>query len=70
VEPDGRGELTKLTLAILDYALNSPPVPITKTVTYYIDEYGIPTNQAGAVGVVSANVQYDENPASLMNLSP
>lgn len=70
VEPDGRNELTRLTLAILDYALNSPPVPITKTVTYYIDEYGIPTNPMAAVGVVSANVQYDEDPASLMNKTP
>lgn len=69
VEPDGRDQLTRLTLAILDYALNSPPVPLTKNVTYYVDEYGIPTSQSAAVGVVSATVQYDENPASLMNLS-
>ncbi|HET6881593.1 MAG TPA: hypothetical protein VFI31_15625 [Pirellulales bacterium] len=70
VEPNGRDQLTRLTLTILDYALNSPPVPITKTVTYYIDEYGIPTTQAASVGVVSASVQYDETPASLMNMSP
>ncbi|MGH7137991.1 MAG: hypothetical protein ACREHD_19755, partial [Pirellulales bacterium] len=68
VEPDGRDQLTKLTLSILDYALNSAPAPITKTVSYYIDEYGIPTDYASAVGMVSANIQYDEDPASLMNL--
>lgn len=70
VTPEGRAELTKLTLTILDYALNSPPAPLMKTVTYYIDEYGIPTTQASSVGVVSASVQIDEEPASLMNMTP
>lgn len=68
VGPEGRDELTKLTLAILDYAQNSAPVPLTKSVSYYIDEYGIPTSQSNSVGSVSAQVQITELPASLMNM--
>jgi hypothetical protein len=66
VDRDGRDELAKLTLTILDYALNSPPTAITKQVTYYIDEYGLPTNQAEAVGQVMANINVAEQPGSLM----
>ncbi len=54
VGPEGRDELTKLTLAILDYAQNSAPAPIMKTVSYYIDEYGLPTSQSTSIGQVSA----------------
>jgi hypothetical protein len=68
VLPDGRDELTKLTLAILDYALNSAPVPLTKSVSYYIDEYGLPTSQSTSVGQVSAVVNITEQPASLMTM--
>jgi hypothetical protein len=68
VGPDGRDELSKLTLMILDYATNNPPVPITKQVQYYIDEYGVPTNRNEAVGIVTANINHDEIPASLLNL--
>ncbi|MGH7140412.1 MAG: hypothetical protein ACREHD_32155 [Pirellulales bacterium] len=70
VTPDGRDQLTKLTLTILDYALNSAPVPLTKTVQYYIDEYGLPTTQSASVGVVTASVQIDEDPAAMMNMKP
>ena len=69
VDDVGRDELTKLTIAILDYAQNSAPVPLTKTVSYYIDEYGLPTAQSNAVGQVSAAVQITEQPASLMNMA-
>lgn len=69
VLPEGREELTKLTLAILDYALNNPPVLRTKQVVYYIDEYGLPTQQARAVGTVTAQVNIDERTGSLLNAS-
>ena len=48
VLPEGQDQLTKLTLAILDYALHDPPAKRTKEVDYNIDEYGLPTtNQPG-----------------------
>jgi hypothetical protein len=67
VTKDGRDELAKLTLTILDYALNSAPTPLTKQVTYYIDEYGLPTDQREAVGQVMANIGISEQPVALMN---
>ncbi len=70
VGPEGRDELTKLTLAILDYAQNSAPVPLMKTVSFYIDEYGVPTTQGTSVGSVSASVRIDEDPPSLLNMKP
>ena len=51
--PEGRDELAKLTLAILDYAMHDPPVRLTKTVEYYIDEHGLPTTSKEAVGKVT-----------------
>ncbi len=60
VVPPGRGqaELTELTLAVLDYAVNKPAeeesVP-SKEVTLYLDAEGRPTNQAGAARVIKAN---------------
>lgn len=65
--PDGRNELTKLTLAILDYALHDSPTLRTKQVNFYVDEYGLPTLQSQAVGTVSAAVNIDENIISLLN---
>ena len=62
-------ELTKLTLTILDYALNSSPVGLTKQVVYYLDEYGLPTTQNLAVGQVAASIAIDEDSASLLNTS-
>jgi hypothetical protein len=67
VLPEGRDELTKLTLAILDYATNSAPAGLSKQIMFYIDEYGLPTNKQDAVGSVTANVAIDEQPASLLN---
>ncbi len=69
VLPDGRDELTKLTLAILDYAVNNAPVGLTKQVVYYIDEYGTPTQQKLAVGQVTAVVGIDEQNASLLDMT-
>ena len=67
VGPEGRDELTKLTLAILDYACNSQPVQLTKTVIYYLDAYGLPTTQAKAVGTVTAVIGISEQDQSLLN---
>lgn len=70
VTEEGRDELTKLTLAILDYALNNPPQKRSKEVVYNIDEYGLPTTNQLAVGKVTATVAIDENPEALLKMSP
>ncbi len=67
VPPEGRDELTKLTLAILDFAIHDPPQQITKTVVYYIDEYGLPTVQRQAVGQVTASIGVTERTESLLS---
>ncbi len=67
VTASGQDELTKLTLAILDYAQNAPPTMRTKQVVYYIDEYGLPTTQKESVGNVTATINIDEKDASLLN---
>lgn len=69
VTAEGRDELSKLTLAILDYAINSAPAGLSKQILYYIDEYGLPTTKQDAVGAVQANVAIDEQPASLLSRS-
>ena len=66
VTPEGQDQLTKLTLAILDYALHDPPIMRTKEVVYYLDEYGLPTTQQRSVGKVTATVAIDERPQSLI----
>jgi hypothetical protein len=68
VGPEGRDGLTKLTLAILDYAINTAPVRITKDVTYNIDELGLPTSRNDAVGTVKATIAIDEQNVSLLNM--
>lgn len=59
VMPHGQDELTKLTLAILDYAIYSAaagaPKP-TKEVTWYFDASGKPSNSANAVRVEKATI--------------
>jgi hypothetical protein len=65
--PEGRDELTKLTMAILDYAVNNPPAAINKQVVYYIDEYGLPTNQKQAVGTVTATVAVTEANSGILH---
>ncbi len=66
VPPEGRDELTKLTLTILDYALHEPPAKRSKQVEFYVDSYGLPTTQKLAVGKVSATVAIDERPEGLL----
>jgi hypothetical protein len=68
VLPEGQDQLTKLTLAILDYALHDPPVKLTKQVEYYIDEYGLPTTSQRSVGRVTANVAIDERVEGLLKV--
>jgi hypothetical protein len=68
VGPEGRDGLTKLALAILDYAINTPPVRITKDVTYNVDELGLPTSRNDAVGTVKATIAIDEQNESLLNM--
>lgn len=67
VPKGGRDELAKLTLAILDYALNNPPQTVTKQVAYFVDHLGLPTTPDTAVGVVAANIGVDETNESLLN---
>jgi hypothetical protein len=69
VLPEGQDELTKLTLAILDYALHDPPAKRSKEVVYYVDEYGLPTTKQNSVGTVTANVAIDESPEGLLKTS-
>jgi hypothetical protein len=66
VTPEGRDQLTKLTLTILDYALHDPPTKRTKQVEYYLDSYGLPTTQKLAVGKVTAIIAIDERPEGLV----
>jgi hypothetical protein len=68
VMPEGRDELTKLTLTILDFALRDPPQRLTKSVVYYIDELGLPADKDGAVGQVSANIAINERNESLLSM--
>jgi len=68
VLPEGQDQLTKLTLAILDYAMHEPPVKRTKQVDYNIDEYGLPTTSQRAVGKVTANVAIDERVEGLLKI--
>ncbi len=68
VLPEGQDQLTKLTLAILDYAMHEPPVKLTKQVVYYIDEYGLPTTSQRSVGKVTANVAIDERVEGLLKV--
>jgi hypothetical protein len=67
VLPEGQDQLTKLTLAILDYAVHDPPVKRTKEVVYYIDENGLPTTSAASVGKVTATVAIDERVQGLIS---
>jgi len=70
VPPGGRDELTKLTLAILDYAVHDAPVRLTKDVTYYVDALGLPTTQKQGVAMVKATIGINEENNSLLNFEP
>jgi hypothetical protein len=59
VLPGGQDELAKLTLAILDYAVNPPhlpPPPILKDVTLYVDKNDQPVTSAQAVAQIRATI--------------
>ena len=66
--PEGRDGLTKLTLAILDYAIHDQPRMLTKDVTYYVDALGLPTGQRQGVAQVHATIAINEDPAALLNI--
>jgi hypothetical protein len=68
VGPEGRDELAKLTIAMLDFALHDPPVKLTKEVVYYIDEHGLPTTENQSVGKVTATIAINERPENVLNL--
>ncbi len=70
VPPEGRDELTKLTLAILDYATHDQPQRLTKQVVYYVDARGLPADQKDAVGTITAQVAINERNESVLNTSP
>ncbi|HEX3658205.1 MAG TPA: hypothetical protein VHY91_25360 [Pirellulales bacterium] len=69
VTPEGRDELTKLTLIILDFALHEPPQRLSKQVVYFIDELGLPADRNHAVGQVTANVAINEQPEGLLAIT-
>jgi hypothetical protein len=62
----GQEELSKLTLVILDFAINQPKTPptappqATKDVTWYFDAKGEPTTKELAHREVRATVPYDQ----------
>jgi hypothetical protein len=66
--PEGRDGLTKLTLAILDYATHDQPRILTKDVTYFVDALGLPTTQKQGVAQIRATVAIDEDPAGILNM--
>ncbi len=67
--PEGRDGLSKLILAILDYATHEQPQKITKDVTYYVDAMGLPTAQKQGVAQVRATIGIDEDPTGILRLS-
>jgi hypothetical protein len=68
VLPGGEDELTKLTLAILDYAVNFPaaPIVVTKTVVYNVGPDGLPIATGREVGTVSATIPIDAPSISVL----
>lgn len=63
VPPSGRGELGKLVLEILEYAIKEPPVKPTvlKEVTLYLDQFGKPSNKEDAYQVVKTQIPLDKD---------
>lgn len=61
VPPHGRGELARLSLAVLDFAIYDPEEPPvrTKDVVLYLDAKGNPAKPAEASKVVTATVPLD-----------
>jgi hypothetical protein len=63
VLPEGRDQLARLTLAILDFALYEPPTEIvrTKTVVVHLNAENAPTTPAQAVKSITAEVDISED---------
>jgi hypothetical protein len=66
VPHSGRDTLSKLTLVILDFALNDSKKTGTKEVVYYLNSKGEPTNQFLSVGKVTANISVSEKNESIL----
>jgi hypothetical protein len=68
VLPGGEDELTKLTLTILDFAVNLPatPIVVTKTVVYNVGPDGLPIAKGKEVGTVSATIPIDTPSLSVL----
>lgn len=59
VLPGGSGELSKLTLTVLDYALHDPPAKSNKNVTFHLDQHGELTTAGNSYADVSGQVSAD-----------
>ena len=61
VPPEGRNMLTRLTLTILDYAVNDPTqfAKRTKQVQIYLDENGKPVKQSDSTTMITATIPID-----------
>jgi hypothetical protein len=68
VLPGGSGELTKLTLAVLDYALHDPPAKSNKTVTFHLTEQGALTTSDKSFAEVNGQVAGDAASDTLVTL--
>lgn len=69
VGPEGRDGLSKLTMAILDYATHEQPQKLTKDVTFYVDALGLPTGQRQGVAQIRATIGIDDDPTGILKLS-
>jgi hypothetical protein len=56
VLPGHQDELAKLTLAILDFAVNTPVPAPTKQVVLYLDKQGEPATQSTAARTITATI--------------
>ncbi len=61
VMPGNRNELAKLTLVMLDYAVNNYPTARTKEVTWYLDKDNKPATPGTAARTIKATVPFSEN---------
>lgn len=66
VLPEGRDELAKLTLAILDYAVNQPAYSLTKEVTLNLDAKGNLVKANEAVRTIKATIPVDTSSFALL----
>lgn len=66
VPHSGRDTLSKLTLVILDFAMNDARKLPTKEVVYYLDADGRPTTFASSVAMVTANISVSDTNNTLL----